>query len=354
VLRLPGPSHTLALDPAEPAKWDEQVRTFFAENLRANGKWVRVQRRGGGRSKAVVYQVWVDGSEVGTFKLFEGGKEAATEAKMLKMLGEAKLAHMTPVRERGTISVKGQHGSAILMDSAPGTSVKQMIEALPASGPERDIQFAELKVAVGKVATGLAEMHAHFEGGGLMTKENKLEDANWFLDKAFREGHLVAKVRAALGETDFRRVKARVEGPILNAFLAAKVPATAYHGDANAGNFVMNTDKTKPVDVIDVGAMSFSVNDAGRGTKTGAADVARFLGSLETLQPGALAPDELGTLRTAFLKTYFKTSSNTRRIDRDAYAAAEVWYRIELQAVVVANDPSQKLKLLELVGLERP
>ena len=127
----------------------------------------------------------------------------------------------------------------------------------------------------------------------------KLSDANYFLSKNFRDGSNVATVQSILGNDDFARVKAKLEGSLLDAFLAAKVPATAYHGDANTGNFILDgygpnpknskESKFKKLGVIDVGSMQWSMS-GGKGIKTGAADTARFLGSLETLLPGALRP----------------------------------------------------------------
>ena len=55
--RLPGPERTLALDPNHESAWDDQVREFFAVNLRARQRWIGVTRLAGGRSGAVVYRV---------------------------------------------------------------------------------------------------------------------------------------------------------------------------------------------------------------------------------------------------------------------------------------------------------
>ncbi len=354
--RLPGEKYTLELDPNNRDAWDDQVRGFFAENLRAKGKWVRVQQLGGGKSGAVVYRVWVDDNDVGVFKLFERSG-AADEQRMLKLLEQAKLKHMTPVRERGRMKVDPKTGfdGALLMDAAKGTSVKEMIESLP-TDQQRPAELRKLQDAAKHVARGLAEMHSHFESGRTMSNEAKLSDAKYFLERNFRKpGGDQQKVRDALG-SDFERVKAEIEGRVLEKFLAAKVPATAYHGDANAGNFIVDgydasAHRFKQVGMIDVGSMSYSV-EGGRGTKTGAADIARFLGSLETLAPGALAPSELADVRTAFADSYFREYSKTHDLDRSAYAHAEKWYAIEMQIAVVRNHPSGKARLMSLLGLE--
>lgn len=321
---------------------------------------MRVNRIGGGKSGAIVYRVWVDENDVGVFKLF-GRDGAADEQKMLKLLSDAKLTKMHAVRERGTIGVETKgFGSALLMDAAQGKTVKELIEAFPSAGsPERENAALQLQFAVTRVAEGLAELHMKFEAGGtLMTNEAKLNDANYMLDKNVRGGSDVAQVRASLGDRDFERVKARLEGPELESFLAAKVPATAYHGDANAGNFLVGggyNDETgyKELAVIDVAQMRWSLDEKHKGTKTGAADVARFLESLETVAPGTLSETELQRMRDAFMKRYLKfLAEKGHGVDRAQFDQAERWYRIEMELAVIKSDATAKPRLLQLLGLE--
>ncbi len=363
--RLPGHDHVLELDKADPSKWDDQVREFFTLELRARGEWVRVERLGGGRSGAVVYNVWVGDNDVGIFKIFRSVADAEMEAKMLDKLKAAHLKKLKPVRERGVVGVDDGKGSgALLMDAAKGKSVAQMIETLPNDPAERQKSFARLEIAVQQVAEGLAEMHARFEthqGGtvAMMTKEAKLSDANYMLDRSFRAGADVAAVRAALGERDFDSVKEKLEGPMLQAFLDAKVPATNYHGDANAGNFILSgTDEDgrfAEVAVIDLDKMRYSIEEGTQAaTRTGAADVARFLGSLETLQPGALSPVEVTVLRKAFSRQYSAQYLVTAGHDLDTsqYAKAESWYRAELEVGRLKSDAHAKARLMKLLELE--
>jgi hypothetical protein len=192
-----------------------------------------------------------------------------------------------------------------------------------------------------------------------MSREAKLSDANHLLDKSFRNGEDVAKVKAALGDVDFQRVKAVLEGPVLQAFLDADVPATAYHGDANAGNFIVH-DYTasagyKDLGVIDVGSMTWSVDKStGRGTKTGAADTARLLGSLETLHPGYLTSAEVRYLRGEFMKTYAAQyrADARRELGLVSYEQAEKWYRLEMEVAVLKSDARAKPRIMQLLGLE--
>ncbi|MEJ7599062.1 MAG: hypothetical protein WKG01_14230 [Kofleriaceae bacterium] len=357
--RLPGPKRTLQLDPNDRSRWDEQVRDFFVVELRAEGRWVRVKRLGGGKSAAVVYLVTIDDMDVGVFKLFDDKHGAANETEMLDLLRNAKLKSMTVVRGRGRIAVdpaSGFHGG-VLMDKAHGTTIRDLIESVPKTN--RDAAIEQLRHAMVRAARGLAEMHESFGTKTmgkpvLMTVEAKRNDANYFLNKSFRSGDQVTRVKAALG-ADFERVKAKLEGPLLAELEAADVPATAYHGDANAGNLLVDKYDHrlgyKDLAMIDVGSMKWSVEN-GRGTKTGAADVARFLGSLETFAPGNLTTTEVRALRKAFLKSYFVNYAAHQRVDRVAYARAERWFRIEMEVAVLKSDPTAKARILHLLELE--
>ena len=105
----------------------------------------------------------------------------------------------------------GHVGGAVLMDMAKGTSVAKMIEMLPTDPASRGKEMEKLKIAVGAVGEGLAEMHAKLarraDGSStLMTAAAKQSDADYFLDKSFRDGGRdVAQIKGALGEADFAR-----------------------------------------------------------------------------------------------------------------------------------------------------
>jgi hypothetical protein len=109
------------------------------------------------------------------------------------------------------------------------------------------------------------------------------------------------------------------------------VPATAYHGDANCGNFIV--DKSFNVTVIDVGSMKYSLDDKGKGTKIGAADVGRFMQSLEASHPGKLNAGEIAALQKAFTQEYFAHS----KVKREDFEAGITLYRAELELAALKN-----------------
>jgi len=104
--------------------------------------------------------------------------------------------------------------------------------------------------------------------------------------------------------------------------------------------------------MIDVGSMQHAVSASGTGTKTGAADVARFLGSLETMAPGLLSATDLHDLRVAFMTAYTGEVRQSGLYDPAAQAVAGAWYRLELEVAVLKSDPSAKSRILRLLNLE--
>lgn len=253
------------------------------------------------------------------------------------------------------------------MDVAKGTTVKDLIEALPEDPRLRVESKKKLTKAVRKVAEGLAEMHVHFgdntaQKPAMMSEAAKKSDADHFFEKAFRPGGRdYDKVRSVLGD-DFDRVKSVAERKMYDEFIASEVPATAYHGDANAGNFALSGNNNSDLTMFDVDNMKWSVPKGAfegdlanvKGTKTGAADVARFLNSLETLAPGKLRADELNALRQEFKDAYFakyRVGSDRHSVSRSEYAKAERWYQLEMEMAII-DKPGAKERVLKLVTAE--
>jgi hypothetical protein len=112
--------------------------------------------------------------------------------------------------------------------------------------------------------------------------------------------------------------------------------------------------------VIDVGSMVWSIESGktsntthvgnGKGIKTGAADVARLLESLESLHPGKLGPAEVQQLSDEFARVY---GAGYHVPDAVAYEKAERWYRVELElAVLKKPDATAKARIFHLLGME--
>jgi hypothetical protein len=101
--------------------------------------------------------------------------------------------------------------------------------------------------------------------------------------------------------------------------------------------------------------MTWSVDKhTGKGIKTGAADIARLLGSLETLYPGKLTTAELSDLRKDFMRTYSShyRADARRELSLGSYDQAERWYRLELEVAVLKSDSRAKPRIIQLLGLE--
>jgi hypothetical protein len=375
--KLPGPKATLELRRGmTDGEIDSEVLRFLALHMRADGTYVSVQRLGGGKSEALVYLVKVGGHDAGVFKLFGHKDAAATEVAILDLLAASGLKHMKAVAARGMAGATPDSGfgSAMLMDTASGTSVRDLIKA-SGSDTDRAATMQKLQDAVVKVATGLGEMHTKFgqrnaDGTpAMMTKENKQSDADYMVNRNFNgtgsrdAAERTAAIRNALG-ADFDRVKAAIDGNLRTKFYDAQVPATANLGDANAGNFMVSKHDAargyQDLEVIDVGAAKWSFDGnptvGAKGKGTGAADLARFLGSLETMFPGNLRPHEVQALRDKFMWAYlaqYKTGKSPGF--QSNYADAEKWYRIELELTVLAdpsgNQAATKKRIMTMLGL---
>jgi hypothetical protein len=364
--KLPGPKATLELTKdMTPDQQDAAVLQFLTIHMRADG-YVGVTRLNGGKSGAIVYDVTVGGHQVGVFKVFGEMADARAEVMMLDLLAKADLKHMKAVAARGLVSVDESSGfkGAVLMEKADGDSVAKLIEK--AGSGDRAAAIKQLEDAMVAVARGLGEMHTTFgkrRANGepeYMSEKAKESDADYMLEKNFDDkGRNTAAVKRGLG-ADLDAVKAAVT-KLRDKFVKAKVPATAYLGDANAGNFVVGKhDATKgyqDLRLIDVAPMRWGMDpkdpkvaDANdprwqpgeKGKATGAADLSRFLGSLETM--GSLKPAEIDHLRDVFMRTYvehYHPGKDPRsKVDLAAYADAERWYRIELELSILTN-PAQ-------------
>ncbi len=355
--RLPADA-TLELPSTDRPSWPRRIAEFFAGQLCVDVARISIIPLGGGRSEASVYRIRLGVEEVGVFKVFPRGADARAEVDALALLAdqhqrsESMMRILDPVGERGLIRIGGIAGNepmALLMEAAHGRSVDQLIRDLPIEPEARTEAFATLGVAVQRVARGLAEMHRGLASGRSMAEADKFQELTSG-EKGGYAGRVLDKLelaRLSLGEQEYRSILALLVGRLIPEFVRARVPATLYHGDANAGNFILDADLN--VRLIDVGNLGRSQVEAGQPRagqpkETGANDVARFLESLESLRPGALTPPEIQELTHTFNESYFAHA--TYGVTEADFRAATQLCRLELEFIIVGKDPAHRVDAL--------
>jgi hypothetical protein len=333
-IRFSGAMGQLVLAQGQQAQWPQTVQAFLARELRLDAARIDVRALGGGASGDVPFMVRV-GEVERVFKVFDDRfGNAQNEIDQLRFIASLHLEHFQGVGGQqgvmpSAVNGQGQRGG-VLMEMAEGESVEHMIEHIPAANPLRRAAMLRIIHASEQVATALAEFH-HATSQGAMTQAQKSgngSDAN-----NVRARKLPALqpdlTQAYLAPNDFADITNAL-GLTITAFENAPVPASAYHGDANAGNFILDGDR---VQVIDVGYMRWSHGQGSNvGTATGANDLARFVTSLETLHPGRLTDEEVGRVRVAFYARYFQAfNAHGHNLQAADMTAAIRIYRVETE-----------------------
>jgi len=330
---LHGNKKKLSLDSTQPDTWAGIVQKFLAAEMGVEPGHLTVKKLGGGASGAMVFKVKVGDADVGVFKVFKDMQEARTEIAMIKLMASKELKKFNVVDNKSTSALRvgdptkpgAQNKGAMLMGTASGREVSSQIENLSEDADTRAASLAQMESDCRQIAEALAEFHQAFASGEMMSPEAKAKAAKYIIDRKI-EPHM-----ADFG-ADGPAIMAKML-ELIERFKAAPVPATAYHGDANAGNFMVDGDQ---VNVIDVGAMQYSLKD-GKGVDTGAADLARFEQSLETLHPGKLTPAEVKRLREAFEAAYFAAT----KISPADLEAARIMYAVEVEIAVMRANPKK-------------
>jgi hypothetical protein len=298
-LHLAGAMGTLTLAPGQPKPvWEQDTKAFLVRELRVPADRVEVKCLAAGASGDAVFRVTVGASQR-IFKVFNGA-QAQNEIAQLAVLANLHLVESQPVGfQPGQLpaNVNGQaNRNGILMEAADGTSIEDLMGKLPPAGPLRAPAIQRIEACSLRVADALAELHHVTTGPAVLSLAQKSGAGSAVAD--IRDRKLVG-IQAELAP-DYAAIRAAFL-LCITGFENAVVPATAYHGDANAGNFIHNGGQVR---IIDVGAMQWS-HAAGVGNSTGANDLARFTTSLETLHPGALDAGEVTQIRNAFLARYY-------------------------------------------------
>lgn len=328
-----GTGETLEVKGEHAGEFVPQVGAFLAKELGVEPKDLVVKPLGGGRSGAPVFSVQVHGEDAGVFKVFDEEAAAANEINMLRLLHAKHMEKYKAVGEKGAAPAKknGGRGGAVLMERATGTSVDEQLKNVPPPGEHgHDEAVVAMETSVKSVAAAMAEMHKAFASGGAETVAQKTSDAGFIRGKFER-------LKAKMAPADAQAITQKLDGEIIPQFIKSPVPATAYHGDANIGNFVV--DKDFNVHVIDVGTMKYSLDEKGHGKSTGAADVGRFMQSLQASSEGKLSAADVARIQRAFLDRYF----DIMKVARADFEPGIRLFRAELEMAAMnkANSPDE-------------
>jgi hypothetical protein len=285
-----------------PEEVAASVGRYLAGELGVDAAELHVKPLQGGRSGDGIYMVTKNGKDLGVFKIFGEPEAMATDVAMLKMVHDKNLSIYNVVGENGTVQIDTHHGEkgGLLMETAHGQSVEASIKALPPEGTaEHASALAALEGHLDTVARGMAEMHKAFADGSSESVANKQSDADYVYWKLERLG-------GHLGGDNLKAIESALDGFIFPMHMASDVPATAYHGDANAGNFLV--DEHGRLTVIDVSTMIHSLDADGKGVGTGAVDLGRFMQAVGVASEGRMSPAEISRLQQSFLREYFAAS----------------------------------------------
>ena len=336
---LPGSTRTLALRPGEEPLWPMQISEFIARELGVDPSRVLVIELGGGRSGANVYKVKLGDADVGVFKVFSDPADAAAELNAIDALAKKNLKNLGVVGNKGEVAVDvgGTKKGGILMETAPGQTVKQMLEALPESGPLREQALKDLAQAARQVGKALAEFHKSFETGREMTEAQKENEALYLMTK-------LRKLQPFLDPAAYEAIHQRAL-EVSAEFVVSHVPETAYLGDANLGNFAIGPGGK--VTTFDVGTMKWSLDASGNGKSTGAADLARFANSFVTEFPGKLSPSEATLMKQAFGEAYLKAAGMT---SFEGMFPATKFYQLDMEIGIALGQQKANAPIIDPVG----
>ncbi|HWU90616.1 MAG TPA: hypothetical protein VN253_25295, partial [Kofleriaceae bacterium] len=352
---LHGWKDVLTLD-GDVAGWAAKVKAFLANRFGVDAEHVTVTAVTDGRSGDMVYKVDVareEGAFKGIFKVFHNADVADTEIQIgEKMKKDLKVN--TP-SNHGVARVEAEDGSAskagVLFDRAEGKSPHELVKeigALDKAAEGRKPLITQLQQAVVAVAKQLSKLHGKAKAGNtgrvatpteLKAKDLMAKDVKQVHEKGLYTSHL-AVAAEHLEEAEVTALGEAFDKLLEDNVVKQKLRKSMTHGDANAGNFIVDGDEAS---IIDVNTGVQSLGPTGDAKKTGAADTGRFLESLRTAYPGALTEEELAELDKQFHTAYLpgsdafpedktptkKEEGALKKIDDEKAAdeKAEVYYR---------------------------
>lgn len=356
--KLHGWKDVLTLD-GDVEGWAPKVKAFIAGRFGVEAEAVTITPISEGKSGDKVYKVDVVREEKapfkGIFKVFHDPDVADTEIQIGEKMKEKGVS--TP-SNFGMSRVEAEDGSAskagVLFERAEGESPHDIVKKIGPLGKEAEDRkplIEQLQKAVVAVAKQLATLHgkATTEKAGrahvpteLKVASQMAKDVKQGHEKGLYEAHLKAAVkRNRFNEGEPEAVVEAFDQLLKENVVDQKLRKSMTHGDANAGNFIVNDEQAS---IIDVNTGEQSLGPSGDPKKTGASDTGRFLESLRTAYPGALTEEELTGLDKKFHAAYLpgtaeftadgkipsnKESAALKKVDteKEADEKAEVYYR---------------------------
>lgn len=296
----------------DPNEAIPKVRQFIAEQLGRDASKLDVTR-GPGRNRDPVYLVRDGQDAVGVLKVFVDPALADAEVKLLGQLN--KVRGLRPVEVRGTAEVtwNGKAQRAVFMEMVDRNSAGRQLTQLPTSGSQRVVGLKKIEKDIALIAVGLGRFHKQFETGREYPLTVKDEIRTTWDNVA---GSPPTKYHQARDKwpnltKEMSALLDRFTGELFPLFQKAKLPETAFHGDATAYNFSVGS--AGRARVYDVGTMRQGFGPDGLPNATAVFDIGRYMQSLASLTRAdgqiALNAGEVKRLQTAFLKGYRRTGT---------------------------------------------
>ena len=334
----------------EAPQWPAYVQTYVADQFKVRPDRIKVQRFGSGKSGDLVFGVTLDGKNLGVLKVYRDPAGASGDARILKVVNQARLSRYKPPREKGgipNVSIDNNLASALFTEQVPGRSIESLIQHTP-KGSERESHMALLDETMRSSATMYWELHQSMASGGKMDHQRKQNEVNMILAK-------LDAVRALNNEKRFMspeqlsKIEAKLRNEIAPRFIASNVPATAFHGDAHVGNVVVDDNlNARPIDVT---AMKWSLDSNGKGTGAAAVDVGQFIARLYEKSEGALSMDEVRRLKSSFLSEYYKHSKTPQSMMEPAVLLYAVESQLARLQFGIGDSRGAVATISDLLGL---
>ncbi|MFO0355964.1 MAG: DUF4157 domain-containing protein [Sphingobacteriaceae bacterium] len=309
--------------------WDQKILEFLAS--RFTGPVSDLAKLSGGRSPDPVYRVII-GGHPRVFKIFPDIREAETEIQMLLKLREKGVSavHPIPTKHREIVFPVGigtSQKAGILMNMEAGVSVDKLVEKM-SDRDNDEVNIPALERGVVQTAISLAKLHLETTSKDSMQKAQKQYDTSYYSKKL-----TMLNGKFTPGRFDFFLGVMKGLG---EAYEETNIPASASHGDANAGNFIISPEFEKST-IIDVATMGLSLTRNKEGMKTGAADVGRFLQSLRTSHPGNISLELFNHLKRIFWQIYLQNNTKLKVKEQKDFYTAALFHRFTLEIVFMIS-----------------